>query len=169
MERYFSIRYWFDGNESWCNRWLCTDGDILLCIATILATLWMATEYVRYARKNHQRIQNNCHVAFVRHITRLRNVFVQCGAIHIIGSVVSWPLPVYWVLVALTVYNAFDSRRLNTSKDFLIAIEEYEMNEKAVQKIESMDPTSVNVSQEILILQDSMKRMKKHMRDKYGR
>lgn len=137
MESKSSLRYWFDGDGQWMNRWCCTGHDSLLFWVMSSLTIAMFGLYVYYAMQSHfaTRSVKECH--FVSHLKSLRNVFLLCGLIHVINSVLSWWIPIYYSICVLMVVNIWQCVNLVLRKSEIIAIQKHIEGEHAVQVVEN--------------------------------
>ena len=120
-----TVHYFIDGSGKWMTRWHCTSGDRILLFATLVASLWLFAEYCLYAYQSHlamKRIARHSNV--ITHLRDLRNVFVQCGLIHVLNMIISWFWTPYFAIAILTGFNAMMKRHLNNSKAALLVIQE---------------------------------------------
>ena len=107
--------YWLTGNGDWSARWEGTNKDTWLAVASIVATLWMVCEYWRYAINCGHVFQQLQTSVAKSHVLQLRRVFMQSMLIHTCTGILVWWVPAFWVIVVLTVINAWQTRQLNTA------------------------------------------------------
>ena len=111
-----SPMYWTTGNGAWAARWEGTNNDTWLAIVAIGSTLWLVTEYWRYAN-SCARVFHQLHSSVAKtHVLQLRRVFMQSMLIHACTGILVWWIPAFWVIAALTIAHAWQTRRLNTTK-----------------------------------------------------
>lgn len=107
----------------------------MLATLTIAAAAWMFVEYIRYARSSHLAMQavkdGTC---FKRHQEQLRNVFLECGCIHLFTMIVAWFWTPHFIVVALVLHNAWQSHQLNRAKLEVLAAQEYAALRKSVHE-----------------------------------
>ena len=74
----------------------------------------------------------------------MRNVFVQCGFIHVFNMVVAWFWTPYFAITLLTAYNAWRTRHLNRSKAALLVVEEQERLQSQLNEVKQVAAQVVN-------------------------
>lgn len=116
-------------------RWHCTSEDLALCIVTIVAASLMFGLYVYYAIQSHLATRTIKESHFVAHLRSLRNVFLVCGAIHLLSSAVSWFWTPYWFIVAAMLVNCGQCIALISSKSKVLAIQQHMSGEHAMIKV----------------------------------
>lgn len=129
--------YWLHGDGQWMTRWHCTNHDFMLAAFSIGSTSIMFLMYCMYAFRNQQALKFVKESNFRTHSRQLRNVFVMCGLIHVCNSVGAWFIPLYWVIVALTIANVIQCHGLLASKKEILAIQRYVRGEQAIQQVEN--------------------------------
>lgn len=131
------------------NRWCCTNEDLALAVCMIVSCSWMVFEYSRFAWTNHQTFSDRTVESVYRsHSINLRNVFVECGTIHVLSSIVAWFLPLYWAMVLLHVHNAFVAHKLNRSASEQAAYQEHLKGLNAVKLVEFLRSEADKVVEE---------------------
>lgn len=115
-EVYEVLSYSLWGGCRWMNRTHCTHGDLAIKWATIIGALWMAYEYLIVAINSHRLAHGKPPSAFLNHHIAMRNVFLECGAIHILGAVASWWFTPYWIIAVLYFHNAMQTRWFNRNR-----------------------------------------------------
>lgn len=112
---------------------------MLLCLMMTTGTLAMSWQYAVYAYGNHSRVGKLPDGALKMHSIDLRNVFIHCGVIHILASVVVWFLPVYFVVSGLYFWNTVLTKRLNDSGSEADAFAEHHEALRAQAELEAMN------------------------------
>lgn len=107
--------YWFDGAGAWMNRWHCTGSDSWLMVGTVLACLWMVSEYLIVAANARESAKISSG-AVATYLVAKTKVFTWCAFIHVLNLIVAWYVTVYWVVFAMLVWNAYQARRMNASR-----------------------------------------------------
>jgi hypothetical protein len=128
--------YWLYGGGAWQTKFHCVSGDRLLMHASILCTLWMVIEYVRFARANRYAMTLIDSETYKEYHRWLERVFVECGAIHVINGIIAYVFTPYWLVVGMTLHNAWQTRRLNASKLTLRASMAMQRNELEAFRLE---------------------------------
>lgn len=131
-----SVWYWITGDGAHLTRWHCTSGDTLLMWGTIVASTGLFILYLLYAYKSNLALEYVRESHFRAHLSDLRNVFVICGFIHVLNSVVSWFVPLYWSGVVIMVVNCWQTWALMKSKNDVMAIQRHAYGEHAIQLVE---------------------------------
>jgi len=111
--------YFLCGDGHWDNRWVSTHGDAPLMVASVVSSLVLFTCYVAYAFQNRRSLSITKDITYRRHYFRLSVVFFVCGASHLLYSVVSWVIPVNWLIVIATCVNIVFATLLLFAQDQL--------------------------------------------------
>lgn len=133
-----TFRYWIDGDGAWMARWGCSGHDIVAAAFCIVSTVILFATYVLYARQNHQAVKLLQNSLFRSHVIELRNVFLLCGAIHVISSVLSWWKPLYYVTSISMLFNSWQCWTLTRSKKQILAIQQHTRGVAAEQHLEDV-------------------------------
>ena len=107
------IKYITYGHGEWMSRWTCTRGDIVLCLVMCTGTLTMAWQYTRYSISNHKLLKTLPEGKVKSHAWRMRNIFAECAAIHAIGLVLAWFMPLYYLVAVACFHNAWATKCMN--------------------------------------------------------
>lgn len=130
-----TLMYWIHGDGEWMNRWHCSGGDLAACVAMCSACLLMFTSYLVYAAKNHYELRLVKESSFRNHLIRLRNVFLVCGTIHVLDSVICWFIPIYYIIATAMLINTIQCVYLIISKDEILAIKQYTAGSSAIEHV----------------------------------
>lgn len=129
----WSLRYFLDGAGQWADRWTCTGQDVFLAATTISAALLMFAMYVWYAWQTHVALRYVREIHFRYHLHQTRNVFLLCGFIHIMNSVVAWVAPVYFLSACLMLANCAVCARLIGSKRIVLSVQSHIKDARAAE------------------------------------
>lgn len=136
MTPYDYLKYLIDGDHHWMNRWCCTGSDIYICVSMIISCSWMFYEYVKYGYQNGKMIEYVDNTIIKEHLRTLKTVFIQCGIIHVLSSIISWFWTPYYPICVLMVYNAYCSRKLNSQRTQILLLEAIKTTKISKQEYE---------------------------------
>ena len=147
------------------NRWHCTGGDVLAAATLVSSCLFMVVLYAIYAKRNHQSLAKVKQSSFRSHLIELRNVFVACGAIHALNSIIGWFVPLHYIAAIAMLGNSIQCLYLLRSKKEILAIEQHTQGIRAVESIEDLkaiisQAQSSGIQEQIRQLEDALSRMK---------
>lgn len=120
----WSIEYWINGAGFWADRFHCASYDLLLASSSIIFACILFFLYVAYAIYTNEAISLVKNKLFKKHLQELRTVFITCGFIHILNSVLFWFYPMYWVIVFVMIFNIYNMHKLLIYKRDLLKIQE---------------------------------------------
>lgn len=121
------------------SRWHCTGFDFLACTVCIAATLLMLGLYWVYARQSHVGLRYVKASAFRDHLVESRNVFLVCGMIHALTSIVSWFMPIYYLAAAAMVFNSWQTWSLIRTKKATLAIQQQTAGLQTAEQIAEVE------------------------------
>jgi hypothetical protein len=94
--------------------------------------------YVVYALQTHAAFKLVLENHFRQHLEDLRNVFILCGTIHVVSSVVCWFIPLYYVVSCMLILNCWLTAHLVKSKSAILAIQSHTRGLAAEEQLENV-------------------------------
>lgn len=134
-----TLTYLIYGAGYWHSRWCSTGHDLPLLVFTILSCSWMVYEYGCYAYQNHKIVQHTPDSAYRTHSISCRDVFIECGLIYILSSIVAWWVPTYWVIVFMFLHSAKTTHGLNKAKSAENSHNEFLEGRTAIANLKKLD------------------------------